>query len=1043
MKITEFSIKRPMTLFVMVLVVLILGAVSLSRLNVDLYPEMNLPVGAVITEYPGAGPQEVENLVTRPLESILGTVSNLDTIQSVSSMGSSTVIVMFEWGSDMDFAALQMREKVDLIKAFFPDGVNAPAVFKMDPNMLPVIQLAVSGNNATQLKQLVDDVIQPRLERVGGVAAVRSMGGEEREIQVLVDQARLQGYGLTLNGLTQVLKGENLNVSGGQVLDGKKDLLVRVTGEFKDIEQIRNVVVGSPGGVPVHLSDVAEVKDTHKKATQLSRVDGKPGMTLLINKQSGANTVKVAKAVDEALKELEPQLPKDIGVKKVLDQSEYIEQSINNVIKETILGGLLAIVVLIVFLRNVRSTLIISTAIPISIIATFVLMYFNNMTLNLMSLGGLALGIGLIVDDAIVVLENIYRHRQQGYGLVDAARAGTAEVANPVIASTLTTIGVFLPIVFVEGLAAQLFKPMALTVSFSIAASLAVALTLVPMLSSRWLTLDKRPDEHKKWGRVYRASENYFEKLNDSYKRLLVWALNHRKRVIVIVAAMFVASLALFPLIGAEFMPKMDQGMVTVTAEMPNGTALEETNKVAASVEKIAMGIPEVESIFTTVGFTGSQSMGGTADTDQAQVSLKLKPRNQRSLTADEVAEKMRLATNVFPGVEIKVAASDPNSDGGGGGSPVEVRIKGDDLDKLTELGNQSVDLIKSVPGTRQVTSNLSEGRPEVQVLVDRDRAASYGLSPAEVANTVRTAIQGSVATRYRTGGEEYDIRVQLLGGDDALLNDLSGLTVSSPTGMQVPLRQVAELKVSDGPNTINRYEQSRTVVVSSQLLGRDLGSVTKDIQAKLKSLEIPPGYTIEYGGQNKEMQKAFGNLGLALILAIILVYLIMVGQFESLLHPFIIMFSVPVTIIGVVLSLLLTGRAFSVPAFVGIILLVGIVVKNAIVLIDYVNVLRRRGMSREEAILKAGPTRLRPILMTALTAILAMFPMALGLGEGGEGQAPMATVVVGGLAFSTLITLVLVPVVYTSLDDLKDKRLTRRKNKKLRKQADAAPEGL
>ncbi|MCS5695443.1 efflux RND transporter permease subunit [Desulfofundulus thermocisternus] len=1035
MKITDVSIQRPMLVAVLVTVLLILGGVSLSRLAIDLWPEMNLPVAAVVTEYPGAGPEEVEQQVTRPLESILATVSNLDTIQSTSSTGTSTIVLMFDWGTDMNYAALQIREKVDIIRQYLPSGVKTPMTFKMDPNMMPIMQLALSSEDPRQLKQLTDDVIQPRLERVGGVASVWSAGGVEREIRVLVDPERLAGYGLTLNSLTQALSAENLNVSGGTVQEGTKDLLVRVTGEFRDLDQVRRVVVGAPGGHPVHLGDVARVEDGHKKITQFSRVDGRPGLSVYIQKQSGANTVQVARAVHKALDELKKELP-GVRFDVVMDQSEFIERSINHVVKEILVGGFLAMLVMWIFLRNLRSTLIISTSIPISIIGTFVLIYFNDMTLNLITMGGLALGVGLIVDDAIVVLENIYRHRQLGYGLVEAARVGTGEVGGAVIASTLTTMAVFLPVVFVKGLAAQLFTPLALTVSFAIFTSLVVALTLVPLMASRWLHLEEDPavpvpegsaspggsaPGERGWRKLYKLSERWFNNLNNAYRRLLEWALNHRRRVIIIVSALFVLSLAAFPLVGFEFMPSMDQGQVSITVEMPRGTSLEETNRVAGRIEKMVQD-PWVESIFTGVGFTGTQGMWGESNTDVAQIILQLVDKSRRSVTAEEVAEILRQRLKNIPGAKIKVSAVEEGGGMMGGSAPVQIQVRGDDMATLTRLGDRVAEVVRRVPGTREVTSSLQEGRPEVQVLVHRDRAAACGLSPAEVASTVRTAVEGTVATRYRTGGEEVDIRVQLRDGAVTRLPDLSTLTILSPTGASVPLSQVAEIVETRGPHAINRQDQTRLVTVTAQLAGRDLGSVIKDIQAGLKGLSLPPGYTVEFGGEQEQMAETFGDLSLALVLAVVLVYLVMVAQFESALYPFIIMFSVPVTMVGVTFSLLVTGRTFSVPAFIGLIMLVGIVVKNAIVFVDYVNILRRRGLERREAILKAGPTRLRPILMTALTAILAMLPMTLGIGEGSEGQAPMATVVAGGLAFSTLITLVLVPVIYTILDDWKER---------------------
>ena len=954
MKITDFSIKRPLTIAVLVTVILILGGVSLSRLNIDLYPDMNLPVAAVVTQYQGAGPQEVENLVTRPLESILGTVSDLDEIQSISSTGSSTVIVFFNWGTDMDFATLQMREKVDMIKPVLPDDVSTPGVYKFDPNALPILQIAVSGSDPAKATQVTEDIIQPRLERVSGVAAVRVEGATQREIQVLVEPSRLEGYGLSLNQVVQMLKAENMSISGGHVEEGKKDLLVRATGEFKDIEEIRNMVLTSPTGVRVHLADIAEVRDGVEEVTHMSRVNGTPGLTIMVYKQSTANTVQVAGEVKQALEELKADVPPDFNIGIMLDQSMFIEQSISNVINKIFYGGLLAVLVLLVFLRSLRSTMIITTAIPISIIFTFVLLYFNDMTLNMMSLGGLALGIGLIVDDSIVVLENIYRHRQQGYSLVDSAKMATDEVSNAVISGTLTIVVVFLPIVFMEGLAAEIFRPMALTVTFSVAASLAVALTLVPLLASRYLKLTETREANLS-GRVFGASERWFDRLHGGYRKILAWSLGHRKTVVFGVVLLIVGSLFLVPLVGAEFMPEMDEGYVKVAVDLPNGTALEETDRYIHKIESLGEQFPEVKNIYSSIGFTGSESMGGETSSDSGQVYFELVDKGERSTSSDDMAEQLRQLVRGIPGADIQVSATGPASEGQGMGAPVQVDIVGDDLDTLALLADEVVKQVEAVPGTRQVVNNLAEGLPEIKVTVDRERASMYGLGGAQISSTLRTAIQGNVATQYRTGEDEIDVRVRLAGADSISLAQLKDLTVMSQTGIAVPLGMVASINEEEGPSSVNRSDQTRFASVTANLSGRDLNSVMNDVRANLDEIALPPGYSFEYGGQNEEMMDAFGSLILALLLAIVLVYLVLVAQFESLLYPFIIMFSIPATVVGIILSLLVSGRAFSVPAFIGVILLGGIVVKNAIVLVDYINILRRRGMERDEATLASS----------------------------------------------------------------------------------------
>ncbi|TYO96584.1 efflux RND transporter permease subunit [Desulfallas thermosapovorans] len=1036
MKITDISIKRPMLVTVIIIIVLLLGGVSLTRLSIDLFPELELPVAIVSTSYSGVGPEEIEQQITKPLESVLSSVSNLDTISSTSSMGSSTVILMLDWGADMDFAALDIREKIDIIRDVLPDGAGAPTIFKADLNMMPILQVAAHSTDPMGLKQVLDDLIIPRLERVSGVASVWYVGGWEREIQVQVDPVKLNGYGLSLNTLTGALGSENLNFSAGTVREGRDDFLLRVTGEFKNLDQVRRIVVGNFGGSPVYLEDVARVVDGQKKVTQINRVNGEPGIALMINKQSGANTVATSREVRAELEKLQQEVPA-VEFDIIMDQAEYIEDSINNLVRSAIEGAILAILVILIFLRNFRSTLIISTSIPIAIIGAFVLLYFNDMTLNMVTLGGLALGIGLIVDDAIVVLENIYRHCGQGLDRVTASRQATDEVGSAVIAASLTVVSVFLPIVFVEGLAAQLFKPMALSISFCILASLAVAITLVPLLSSRWLNVYKTGENGaanqpnpRGWKRVYNASERWFNKIDTYYRALLQKALRRRKLTILLVVVIFVLTLFAIPLLGMEFMPGADQGYVTISVEMPKGTSLSETDRLVREIEGVLETKPGIESISSSVGSSGSMLGGG--DSNQAQIVLKMLPLTQRSISSDELATQLSSELQRIPGADINVSAMEQGM--GDGGAPVQIQISGDDLDTLAQLGNQVAAAVRQVPGTREVTSSLEEGRPEMHVVVNRDRAAMYGLGLAEVASTVRTAVDGTVATTYRVGGEEVDIRVQLSGNPGEFTpGQLSALTITSPLGALVTLDQVAEIKQDQGPNSINRNNQARIVTINSQLAGRDLGSVTRDIQQKIAEIDMPSGYNVTYGGEQEQMMESFGSLGLALVLAIILVYLVMVAQFESLLYPFVIMFSVPITLTGVVLSLLITGRTFSVVAFIGVIMLVGIVVKNAIVLVDYINILRRRGMERNEAILQAGPVRLRPILMTALTTVMAMFPMALGLGEGGETQAPLATVVVGGLLFSTLITLVLVPVGYTLMDDFTKKvseKIFRRKSK-------------
>lgn len=1024
MRIVNLAVKRPVTMIIVVAVVIITGFFTLSRMAVELYPEMKLPIAAVITSYPGAGPEEVEAQVTKTLENSLGTVSGIKEIISESTPGSSLVLISFNWGTNMDSAVIDIREKTGMIEKFLPSEADKPMVLKMDPTMMPIVQMGLSAGkdiSPAQLQSIAEDVIEPRLARIPEVASVVVTGGLEREIKVEVDPVKLENYGLTLSQVNQMLQAENFNMSSGKVDQGTREYYVRNLQQFESVDDISQVAILTPTGATVYLGDIAAISDGFKEDTQKTRLDGDYAVGVHCLKQSDANTVKACDAIKHEMAQIEKDLGMDLNVKIVLDQSQYIKESLNTTTRMIFEGALLAMLVLFLFLRNFRSTLIIFTAIPLSIVATFILMFFNNDTLNLITLGGLALGIGRMVDDSIVVFENIYRHRSLGLSPVDAALTGASEVGQAVIASTLTIIAVFLPIVFVEGLASILFKPLAITVSFAIFCSLLVALTVVPLMSSRMLTDKSMRRRTASEGRVAAATVRFgdwIDNLGEHYQRLLQGCLNHRSRVVIVVTVLMVLSLAAIPLVGAEFLPTMDSGEISVAIETDKGSHLEDTEAVVQTIEKQLKKISEVETCFSSVGSSSNMFMsaGGT-QTDRASLYIKLVPRGEREQNVDEVAERIRTGVAEIPGAKINVSAMDMATAFSSGG-PINVQVRGDDLQVLRELSAQVADIVRSVPGTREVTSSLQNGNPEVRIRIDRQRAATFGMTPMQVAGEIKNAMQGTVATRYRLEGDEIDVRVRYVPQGHQDLDYLTNLTLFSPRGSLVRLSQVADFELAPGPVQISRIDQVRQAQVNGYLLNRDLRSVMKDIQAQVASLKLPAGYSVEYGGEDKEMMESFGSLAVALLLAILLVYAVMAVQYESFFNPFVIMFSIPTALIGVVFGLLLTGRSFSVPAFIGLIMLVGIVVANAIVLVDYLKQLRERGMERDAAILEAGRVRLRPILMTALATILAMLPLGLGLGEGAESMAPLATVVIGGLLVSTVITLVLVPVIYSLFDD-------------------------
>ncbi|MDF2683562.1 MAG: multidrug transporter [Brevibacillus sp.] len=1024
MHISERAIRRPVTVMMGVLIVIILGIMSLSRIPIDLYPKIEIPTIAVITSYSGVGPEEMENLVTKPVEQAVASVAGIKSVTSTSREGSSMVIVEFSYGTDLDKAVTEVTQKVERAKRSLPDDVDSPTVARMDPNSTAVLTLAVSADmGADQLKSFVQDQMAPSLERVNGVASVSVSGGLDREIKIVVDQSKLEQYGISLSDISQQLKSQNLDSSGGNITEGGVSYTVRSLGKFKSVEDIRKVSIPMKDGSRVFLEDLALIQDGFKEVSIENSMNNQTTVTMSIMKQSGTNTVAV---VDELYAELDRQrasMPQSMSVMALSDQSSFIRASIDTLVHDTLIGGVLAVLIILLFLKSASNTVIIATAIPISVISTFTLMYFADMSINIMSLGGLTLGIGMIVDDAIVVLENIHRHRETGLSIKESAVKGTKEVAMPVIAATLTTVAVFFPIVFVEGVTAQLFRDLGVTVSFSLLASLIVSLTVTPMLTSKWAM------SHKK--EALKASA-HAEKRKDSrglafYRRILKWSLHHRKSVLAIGLASLVAGVGLIPFIGSEFMPTSDQGQINVSISMPNGTELEKTKEAVTQAEAILATIPEVKTIFTALGSTNA-TRGNSASTSAGSFLLILSDKSERQRTTAEVTDEIRQKLNRFPGARLRVSEAGgttlPGMGGGGGqfggSAPISYAIRGNDEDTLKEVAEGLTAAIGEVEGVREADNNLEESRPEIQVKLDRVRAADLGVTQSLISSTIQTALKDQVATKYETAGTEVDVTLSLSDGQVSSMQEIGNLLLTTPKGELIQIKDVADVVMANGPQAIQRYNQTRVVnVTASTAPGQDLGTVTTAIDQVLATHPIPPGYTIEKQGQNQQMDESTKSMLIAFGLAIVLVYIILAAQFESMVYPLSIMLSVPLSIFGATFSLWITGRPVSVPAFIGLILLAGLVVRNAIVLIDFTNILRREGMDRTEALLTAGPVRLRPILMTTFCTVLALLPLALGLGEGAESQAPMATVVIGGLLFSTMLTLVVIPVVYAMLDDI------------------------
>lgn len=1026
MSLPEFSIKRPIFTVMIMLAIIAIGLVSVSRLPIDLMPEITFPTLNISTSYENTGPEEIEQLITRPIEEAMSAVPGVEEVFSISSEGSSTVRVMFSWGTDLDAAADDVRERLDRVIPRLPEDVNRPTLRKFDPAQFPILMLGVVSNlDPIQTRRIIDEQISYRIERVPGVASVDIWGGLQREIQVNLYPDKIKALGLPLDLIITKIRQENVDLPAGLIEKGNYEILVRIPGVYTSLDEIKETVVAIREGVPIKLREIASVEDTHQKITRIVRINGKPGTRIAINKQSGKNTVRVAEGVLKEVERISQDIPQ-IQLIPVSNSSQYIKRAINNVSNAALYGGILAVFVLLFFLTSIRSTLVIATAIPISIIATFALIYFGGFTLNIMTLGGLALGIGMLVDNAIVVLENIYRLQESGVLPRKAAVLGSQEVQAAIIASTLTTLAVFLPMVFIRGMSGIMFKQLAYVVSFALLCSLFVALTLVPMLSSRVLRPAPATNPHPKnsIGKMVVLIRRFFRNLENGYRRLLHYALDHRLTVLGITAALLLGSIALARLVGSEFMPSTDEGEARVTVEMEVGTRLgimdEKFQQIAAIIRQ---EVPELESIEEGIGGGGWR---GTSNT--GNITLKLKPKSQRSRSSEAIASDLRRKLAGIPGVIIRTRASGGQMmfgmRGGGGQERVQVEIRGYDLDVAEALAQQVKKVVENVKGITDVRLSREAGKPEELFLIDRHAAADMKLSVSQIGRTIQTILTGTQASMYREGGYEFRILVKVKDAERLDIDDLLDMTLTNAEGEPVSLRNVVNVQPRRGPMRIERRDRERVLTISAEIADRDLGSIIGDIREGLRSIPIPRNFSVAFTGDYEERQKAFRELLVSIILAISLVYMIMAMLYESVRDPFIVMFSVPLAAIGVILMLFLTGTTFNVQSYIGCIMLGGIVVNNAILLVDYTNLLRHRDkMPVRQAIEEAGRRRLRPILMTALTTIIAMIPLSLGLGEGGEAQAPLARAVVGGLMSSTLITLVVVPVVYSLFEGLREKR--------------------
>ncbi len=1086
------AISRPVTVSMFVVAVVLFGIVSLDRLALNLLPDISYPSLTIDTAYTDAAPEEVENLITQPVEEAVGVVSGLTRISSVSRPGQSEVVLEFNWDTDMDLAVLDVREKLDFVE--LPRDAEKSVILRFDPSRDPIMRVRLQGlSDLRVLRFFAEKELKKNLESMDGVAAIKVVGGLEEEIQINIDEKKLAELNIPITQVTDILQRENLNMASGSLYDQESSYMVRTLNEFKSLGEMRRIIIRDEGGRQVRLEDIAEVVRGAKDREVIARLDGRESVEVAIYKEGDANTVTVSRAVTRRLASLKEAkiIPADVSYAIVADQADFIEQAIGEVRSNAWMGGLLATIILFLFLKDVRSTLMIGLSIPISIMATFALMYQTDLTLNIMSLGGIALGIGMLVDNSIVVLEAIDRHKRSGLELAEAVYRGTKEVNMAVTASTLTTVAVFLPLVFVEGVAGQLFKDQALTITYSLLASLVVALTVLPMLmavrfrraeelygadpaAATAAAAAERPLSRRRWlrplqrlgrwiargiralfgfifgsiirvvmadvrriigwigrllGRAIRPVlvpfDRAFLSLQRAYPNWLRLALDHKVVVIGLALLAALAAAGLYTTLGTELIPPLTQGEFTFEIQLPEGTSIEHTDRLMQDVESRIKQFPDVATVFSSIGGSNENQFARQVRKENtAAVYIVMKDRLDKAAET-RCIDRVRGELDTLPEVSYKFSRPAHFTFK----RPIEVEVVTYDLEQLRALSQRTMGILSGITGLGDIKTTAEMGNPEIHVIFDRERLARLGLDENQVARVIRNKIRGDVATRFKEQDKQIDIMVRADESDRTTVAQVKELVINSaaaagapaPAGLGVPVKlgAVAEVIMARGPNEIHHIKSSRAAVVSANLSGRDLGSVSAEINRELRRLapELPANATVALSGQNEELQTAYRSLLFALGLAAFLVYLVMAAQFESLVHPFIIMFTVPLGAVGAILGLAFTATPVSVMVFIGIIILVGIVVNNAIVLVDYANQLRAEGLSKREALLTAGQVRLRPILMTTLTTVLGLLPMSLGFGEGAEIRAPMAITVMSGLMFSTLLTLIVIPVVYEAVD--------------------------
>jgi hydrophobic/amphiphilic exporter-1 (mainly G- bacteria), HAE1 family len=1045
MRLSRLAVNKAVAFSMIFLIIIGFGLFSFTQLRTALFPDIKFPVVVVLTQYTGVAPEDIETLISRPIEEAVGSVQNVTRVTSRSSMGNSAVIIEFEWGTNMDMAEFHVRRNLDFVRGILPDDANEPITFTFDPSLQPILILGLTSGelSQTELRRISEERIEPRLERIEGVATANTIGGAKRQILVEINPHALQAKGLSVSDIIQAIRMENVQFPGGFITQDEREFSIRTLGMYQSVDQIRNTVITYINGTPVYLHHVAEIRDWFEEPRGIVRTDRELAVLLFVQKQSDANTVRTANNVLRELSSIENAVGDNIRIVTLFNQSEFINQSVSNLRNTAGLAFLLTGLVLLFFTHNIRSSIIVAIAVPFSVITTFAVMYFADLTLNIISLAGLALAIGLLVDNSIVVLENIYRLREEGHERRQAAIDGSSQVARAITGSTMTTLAVFVPILFVPGIAGILFNDMVITICFSLIVSLFVALTLIPLLSSRYLRmtgasidlLRSKQDAAQEITQPANLSDrigNLLVHITSIHERSLRWAINHKKLTLGGVTVLFLISLVLYTVVGTEFIPQTDQSYIRLEVEMPRGTALDITEQVIGRVEReITEEVHELRTMTTNIGNPGSfMAAFSGAGSNFAEFHIGLIPIRQRSRSQFQIQDGIRARLERIPGIDYRFDS------GGMDFSEGDIRIKifGYDFNELRQLAAGVQQIVERIDGVVDVHSSLEGGQPELIVDIDRDRAAMLGIKASMISDVVYSSIQGNIASRFLDRGDEYDIFVRLPSEYRRQTDILENLLVRSPMGSHIPLKATAEIKEDSAPFTITREDQQRMASVALSVSGRDLGSVIRDVSRELTAFDFPPDTRYVVAGVAEDMQESFMYLGLALLIAFVGVYMVMAGVFESLVHPFVIIFTVPLAIIGVGWGLFITGTIISVTALIGMVMLTGIVVNNGIVMVDFMNQLREKGMEMQEAVITAAKIRLRPVLMTGLTTVLAMSPLAIGLGEGGETWAPMARAVMGGLLVSTAFTVIIIPVLYIIIESFTD----RLKERWLKREADA-----